>query len=227
MSPRYWSAMPVSRSYVPWRRLARLRSCGVGTATPNPSNPIASAVGPQLAAWYSLPSNWLRMGTSSEMSEPSIQPRTAPVARPSVGSTTAVGVGVGGTAVGVGDAVGVGVWVAARVGGGVTVGGGDSGLGDEVSMAADERTGPDVRVGVTVAVGARVGTPTVGPGVGTPACAARTGVLGAAVGVDAAVASPTGSIPIATKNNRLATTTPSRRSGNRHTTAAGTLGSPP
>src|SRR5581483_7675663 len=155
--------------------------------------------------------NWLRIGTSSEMSEPSIQPRTAPVARPSVGSTTAVGVDVGGTA----------------EGGGVAVGDAEPGVAEAAPTAAGERTGPGVRAGVAVAVGARVGTPTVGLGVGTPTCAARTGVPGVTIGVDAAVASSAGSIPIAGKNNRPATTTPSRRSGNRHTTAAGTLRSGP
>src|SRR4051794_34581921 len=83
--------MPVSRSYVPCSRFARLRSFEVGTSTPNESRTMASEVGPQLEAWYSLPSNWLRIGTSRASRAPSIQPRTEPREGESCGIRTGVG----------------------------------------------------------------------------------------------------------------------------------------
>src|SRR5579884_3976084 len=96
---------------------------------------MPSELGPQFAAWYSLPSNWLRIGTSSTISEPSIQPRAAPVAWPSVGTTTGVAVGGGGTGVAVGDGVAVGVGVGVWVGGGVPALGAAPAAGEDTAAS--------------------------------------------------------------------------------------------
>src|SRR5262245_60539042 len=86
---------------------------------------MPSELGPQLAAWYSEPSNWLRIGTSRTSSDPSIHPLTAWCAASGLRSSTGVRVAVGGSCVGVGGgcvAVGVAVVVGVKVGAGVTVG---------------------------------------------------------------------------------------------------------
>src|SRR4051794_40646040 len=147
--------MPVSGSSVPWSRLARLRSCGVGAGTPNPSSTIPSEAGPQFDCWYSLPSNWLRIGMSRSRREPSTRPRAAAAPPVKVGKATVVAVVVGETVavavdVAVGDAVGL------PPGGLVERGVAEIGVGDARSEATARppRRTPSGMLGVAVGGGA-------------------------------------------------------------------------
>src|SRR5262245_48233034 len=158
--------------------LARLRSFEVGTSTPNESSTIAIEVGPQLDAWYSLPSNWLRIGTSSASTAPSIQPRT----EPRVGESSGIRTGVGVLA---GAAVALGTTNVIGGGGGALASAGGWAGRFRLAAAAERFVPPSGTVGVAVA--ASVGL----------AAGVRVGWAGAAAFVWVAVAPPPAFVGVA------------------------------